>query len=69
MTATDPATTARADELLRSRRCLVLLLLSAVVGALVSAAAWGFLFVVKQLQTATYTDLPHGLGLSPLPNW
>jgi H+/Cl- antiporter ClcA len=69
MTATDPATTARADELLRSRRFLVLLLISAVVGGLVSVAAWGFLVVVKQLQTATYTDLPHGLGLSPVPNW
>jgi chloride channel protein, CIC family len=68
MTATD-STTARAEELLRSRRYIGLLLLAAILGGLVSVAAWGFLWLVHQVQVLAYTKLPHGLGLNHVPTW
>jgi H+/Cl- antiporter ClcA len=59
----DPAT------LLRSRDYLRLLLLAAILGVPVSAAAYGFLALVNYLQQEIFTHLPHGLGLAAEPLW
>src|SRR3989442_1862024 len=48
--------------LLRSRSYLGLLLLAAVIGAPVSAAAYGFLVLVTKMQVWIFPDLPYGLG-------
>src|SRR3954468_7045219 len=47
---------------IRSRRFLVLLVLAAVVGLVVSFASWGFLELVHQIQVGVFTDLPKDLG-------
>jgi H+/Cl- antiporter ClcA len=54
---------------MRSRQYRRLLVLSALIGVVVSLASWGFLELTHQLQEATYVDLPKGLGLSPVPWW
>ncbi|MFB8771327.1 chloride channel protein [Streptomyces broussonetiae] len=54
---------------LRSRRYAALLVLSALLGAPVSAAAFGFLALVGELQPLLYTDLPEALGLDGTPAW
>lgn len=56
-------------ELIRSRRYLVLLVLAAVLGVPISAAAYGFLLLVTRLQDLLYTDLPRALGFSGEPIW
>ncbi|KUN74154.1 Cl- channel voltage-gated family protein [Streptomyces canus] len=61
--ATDPL------SLVRSRGYVVLLLIAAVVGIPISAAAFGFLALVDKLQTLTYTDLPQALGFHGTPSW
>jgi H+/Cl- antiporter ClcA len=60
---TDPRT------LLRSRSYLQLLVLAAVLGVPVSAAAYAFLKLVDYLQQEIFTHLPHGLGFSTEPVW
>ncbi|WP_406005757.1 chloride channel protein [Streptomyces sp. NBC_00637] len=55
--------------LLRSRAYLVLLLMSALIGVPVSAAAFGFLALVGELQPLIYTDLPKSLGFDGTPPW
>src|SRR4051794_16339790 len=55
--------------LLRSRDYLRLLVLAAVFGVLVSAAAYGFLALVNYLQPEIFTHLPHGLGFQAEPVW
>jgi H+/Cl- antiporter ClcA len=55
--------------LLRSRSYLQLLVIAAVLGVPVSAAAYGFLKLVGYLQQEIFTHLPHGLGLSSEPVW
>jgi H+/Cl- antiporter ClcA len=52
----------QADALVRSRRFVVLLVLVAVVGVIVSLAAWCFLEGVYQVEQELYTHLPHALG-------
>ncbi|MBV8218015.1 MAG: chloride channel protein [Solirubrobacterales bacterium] len=52
----------QADELVRSRRFLVLLVIVAIVGVVVSVAAWGFLEATYQVTQELYTHLPHALG-------
>ncbi|RAG85583.1 chloride channel protein [Streptacidiphilus pinicola] len=47
----------------------MLLLISAVLGVPISAAAFGFLALVNELQSLTYTDLPKALGFHGTPNW
>jgi H+/Cl- antiporter ClcA len=54
---------------MRSRPFMVLLVLAAIVGVLVSLAAWCFLELVYQLQQELYTHLPHALGYSSAPTW
>jgi H+/Cl- antiporter ClcA len=61
--AADPAT------LLRSRQYRVLLVLAAVIGLVVSLAAWGFLELVHQIQVGVYTDLPGDVGYATEPAW
>jgi H+/Cl- antiporter ClcA len=55
--------------LLRSRSYLQLLILAAVLGVPVSAAAYAFLKLVDYLQQEIFTHLPHGLGFSTEPVW
>ncbi len=55
--------------LLRSRSYLQLLVIAAVVGVPVSAAAYGFLALINGLQQEIFTHLPHGLGFSSEPTW
>jgi H+/Cl- antiporter ClcA len=54
---------------LRSPGYVRLLVLAAVIGAPISAAAWGFLWLVDELQEWLYTDLPDDLGFDSVPIW
>jgi H+/Cl- antiporter ClcA len=55
---------------IRSKRYLVLLVIAAVVGVIVSLVAWCFLELVHQLQQELFTHLPHALGYhSGPPDW
>ena len=56
-------------QLLRSRRYVQLLVLAALLGVPVSAAAYGFLKLIAWLQEALFTDLPEGLGFDAPPTW
>jgi chloride channel protein, CIC family len=56
-------------QVLRSRRYLGLLLLAALIGVPIAAAAYGFLALVQWLQTLLYTDLPRAIGLAGEPLW
>jgi H+/Cl- antiporter ClcA len=60
---TDPA------AVLRSRSYVGLLVVAAILGVLISAAAYGFLALVGKLQSWLYTSLPQGLGFSGTPWW
>jgi H+/Cl- antiporter ClcA len=64
-----PASQLNPVELLRSRRYLVLLVVAAIVGVPVSAAAYWFLVFVTELQGWLYSDLPGGLGYGTPPVW
>jgi H+/Cl- antiporter ClcA len=57
------------ETVLRSAGYTRLLLLAAIVGAPISAAAYFFLQLVSGLQDWTYTDLPRALGLGAAPVW
>jgi H+/Cl- antiporter ClcA len=46
-----------------------LLVLAAVLGVPISAAAYGFLLLVSHLQQWVYDDLPAGLGFGSMPAW
>ena len=63
--------TTPADPLamLRSRAYVQLLVVAAIPGVPISAAAWGFLALVSYLQKELFTHLPHGLGYSTAPAW
>jgi H+/Cl- antiporter ClcA len=54
---------------LRTRGYLVLLVLAALIGAPISAIAYGFLALVTKLQGWIFTDLPKGLGFHAEPLW
>src|SRR4051794_3857713 len=58
-----------AVAMLRSRRYLILLLLAAIIGVPISAAAYWFLVFVADLQRWLYQDLPSGLGYEKAPAW
>jgi chloride channel protein, CIC family len=47
---------------MRSRRYIGLLVITAIVGVVVSLAAWCFLELVHQIQQELYTHLPNALG-------
>ena len=55
--------------LLRSRSCVALLVLAAIIGVPVSAAAYFFLALVSKLQGWIFTGLPKGLGFDSEPLW
>ena len=55
--------------LLRSRSYLVLLVLAAIIGAPISAAAYFFLALVTKLQGWIFSSLPHALGFHAEPMW
>jgi H+/Cl- antiporter ClcA len=55
--------------LLRSKSYLRLLILAAILGAPISAAAYGFLALVAYLQPEIFTHLPNGLGFHGEPPW
>src|SRR5215475_8699858 len=57
------------QALLRSRGYVRLLVLAALLGVVVSAAAYGFLALVNYLQQEIFTHLPHGLGFATEPMW
>lgn len=54
---------------LHSREYVRLLVLSAVLGVPVSAAAWGFLHLVSEGTELVYDDLPSALGMDGTPAW
>ena len=62
MTPPDPL------ALLRSRSYLQLLVLAAIIGAPISAVAYGFLALVAK-SDVIFTDLPSGLGFHGEPLW
>ncbi|MFC8595262.1 chloride channel protein [Streptomyces atroolivaceus] len=53
----------------RTRAYAVLLIMVAALGVPISAAAFGFLALVHELQSLTYEDLPHALGFDGTPSW
>ena len=57
------------QALLRSRSYLKLLILAALAGIPISAAAYGFLALVDQLQEGLFKDLPETLGFDSAPVW
>lgn len=55
--------------MLRSPGYVKLLVLAAIIGAPIAAVAYGFLWLVGELQEWLYTDLPRGLGFDEQPMW
>jgi H+/Cl- antiporter ClcA len=55
--------------MLRSRAYVALLIMGAILGVPISAAAYGFLALVSYLQKELFTHLPHGLGFATTPAW
>ena len=62
-----PASDPRA--LIRSAQYRSLLVLAAVVGLVVSTAAWLFLESVHEIEVWVYQDLPHHAGYDTAPEW
>lgn len=58
-----------AMSVIRDRGFRRLLIFSAFVGLVVSAAAWGFLSLVPFLQDLLFVDLPDVLGFTTAPWW
>lgn len=55
--------------LLRSRAYVKLLVLAALTGVPISAAAYGFLWLVTALQDVMFEDVPEALGFDSVPTW
>jgi hypothetical protein len=64
-----PAPSPDPAAVLRSRSYVGLLVLAAILGVPISAAAYGFLALVGGLQEWLFTDLPEALGLGGVPWW
>jgi H+/Cl- antiporter ClcA len=64
-----PAPPSDPAAILRSRSYAGLLVLAAILGVPISAAAYGFLALVDKLQSWLYTSLPQGLGFGGTPLW
>jgi H+/Cl- antiporter ClcA len=56
-------------QLLKSKSYLALLVMGAIIGVPVSAAAYFFLKVINVTQKWLFTTLPNDLGLHGPPNW
>ena len=67
--APPPAGPPDPQALLRSRSYVRLLILAALLGVPVSAAAYGFLALADWLQEALFSDLPKTLGFDSAPVW
>jgi H+/Cl- antiporter ClcA len=67
--ASPPADPPDPQALLRSRGYVQILILAAITGLPISAAAYGFLAVVEHLQDWLFTDLPETLGYDAAPVW
>jgi len=70
MAATDSAqqlSPEQADATIRSRRYAALLVVVAIIGVVVSLAAWCFLEGIYQIQQEFYVHLPHAVGYSNGP--
>jgi hypothetical protein len=63
------ATPADVAAQLRSPAYARLLVLAAILGAPISAAAYFFLHLVNLLQDWVYADLPRALGFAAVPLW
>ena len=61
--ASDPA------AILSGRRYVRLLVVAAILGVPISAAAYGFLALVAELQRWIFSDLPRALGFQGTPLW
>src|SRR3954464_1940183 len=55
--------------LIRSRQYRVILVFAAIIGVVVSLAAWAFLELVHGIQVGGYEDLPGDLGFDAVPWW
>jgi H+/Cl- antiporter ClcA len=55
--------------LIRSRVYRRILVFAAMIGVVVSLAAWGFLELVHSIQVGVYEDLPGDLGFDSVPWW
>ncbi|TJZ58946.1 chloride channel protein [Streptomyces piniterrae] len=55
--------------LLRTRGYLKLLVIAALIGVPICAAAFGFLALVGELEPLLYHDLPRSLGFAGTPTW
>jgi H+/Cl- antiporter ClcA len=64
-----PAPPSDPAAILRSRGYVGLLVVAAILGVPISAAAYGFLALVDKLQSWLYTSLPQGLGFGGTPPW
>jgi H+/Cl- antiporter ClcA len=67
--ASPPADPPDPQVLLRSRGYVQMLILAAITGLPISAAAYGFLALVEHLQDWLFTDLPETLGYDAAPTW
>ena len=67
--APPPADPPDPQALLRSRGYVQILILAAITGLPISAAAYGFLALVEHLQDWVFTDLPETLGYDAAPTW
>src|SRR5437764_3142047 len=61
-TATPEPTAEQVSATMRQRSYAALLVIAALVGLVVSLAAWGFLELVHQIQQELFTHLPHAVG-------
>lgn len=73
-TPADPEAKAGAEPqdpgaLMRTRRYLALLVISALLGVPVSLLAYGFLALTRKLEPLLYHDLPPALGFDRTPPW
>jgi hypothetical protein len=72
MQSQEPAPAAEPTDpmaLMRSRAYVKALVLAAIIGAPVSAIAYGFLALVDWLQEYLFSDLPDTLGFASVPLW
>ena len=67
--APPPADPPDPQALLRSRGYVQILILAAITGLPISAAAYGFLALVEHLQGWLFNDLPETLGYDAAPTW
>ncbi|MEW2371270.1 chloride channel protein [Streptomyces sp. NPDC006656] len=71
--SSDPAGPAAAPPdpltIVRTRGYVAVLVISALLGVPIAAAAFGFLALVSELQKLVYDDLPETLGFHGTPDW